>query len=275
MRIDLHTHTTCSDGTDSPAALVSSAAAAGLDAIAVTDHDTTAGWDEAVAAGLAHGVEVILGIELSCVDTTGTGVHMLAYGVDPDHPELAAALGRLRQGRSGRLPQLLAQLDDLGIHLTVDDIARHQGDAAFSLPHLAMALVEYGHAPSIRDAFVTWLDPGAALHVPFTRLPVREGVGLLARAGGVVVLAHPCRRDGENAAALIEDLIEHGLAGVEVDHPDHDGPTRSRLRDHAGRLGLLTTGASDYHGGNKTIRLGADLTDPEHFAQLRALMTTN
>lgn len=271
-RIDLHTHSWISDGTDSPAELVAKAAEAGLTVVALTDHDTFAGLDEATAAGQRAGIRVIRGMELSC-SSAGESVHLLAYGVDESDQELSAEMDTVRDGRTGRVAGVLAKLAELGVPVTEAEVMTHVGDSpSVGRPHIADALVARGHVADRKEAFDRFLADGGPAHVPRYTIAIDRGIDLVRAAGGVAVIAHPWSRGREASmpAELISSLVaEHGLAGIEVDHQDHDGPTRARLRDLAASLPVLTTGSSDYHGTGKTDHdLGVNTTDPAMLAEL-------
>jgi 3',5'-nucleoside bisphosphate phosphatase len=276
VRIDLHAHSTASDGTDSPAELVAAAAAAGLDVLAITDHDTTAGWDEALAAA-PPGLRILPGAELSTTSPNGRGgrttVHLLAYLFDPTAPALVAEQARLRAERRLRLLAMFRRMVADG--LPIDEAAVFGGladGASAGRPHLARALVRAGVVGSVQEAFERYLHTGGPYYVGRSDTPVREAVSMIAASGGVTVLAHPMasRRGDVVTADVIADLAGAGLTGMEVDHADHDEPTRRRLRWLAGELGLVVTGGSDYHGTNKQIPLGANTTAPDAFEELLA-----
>ncbi|MET9360487.1 PHP domain-containing protein [Streptomyces sp. NPDC006632] len=270
MRIDLHTHSTASDGTDTPAELVRNAAAAGLDVVALTDHDTTRGYAEAVAALPDLDLTLVTGAELSCrVD--GVGLHMLAYLFDPEEPELSRERELVRDDRVPRAQGMVAKLQDLGVPITWERVARIAGDGSIGRPHVAEALVELGVVASVSDAFVPdWLGDGGRAYVGKHELDPFEAVRLVKAAGGVTVFAHPLalKRGRVVPESVIAELAAAGLDGIEVDHTDHDEPTRARLRALADELGLLTTGSSDYHGSRKTVRLGQCTTDPEIYGEI-------
>ncbi|MFV0127953.1 PHP domain-containing protein [Streptomyces sp. HMX112] len=272
MRIDLHTHSTASDGTDTPAELVLAAAAAGLDVVALTDHDTTRGHAEAIAAlaRLDRELTLVTGAELSCrVD--GVGLHMLAYLFDPDEPELARERELVRDDRVPRARAMVGRLQELGVAVTWERVAAIAGDGSIGRPHIAEALVELGVVPTVSDAFTPeWLADGGRAYAQKHELDPFTAIRLVKAAGGVTVLAHPLavKRGRTVPEAAIAELAACGLDGIEVDHMDHDEPTRARLRGLAGELGLLTTGSSDYHGTRKTCRLGEYTTDPEIYGEI-------
>ncbi|MFJ5077752.1 PHP domain-containing protein [Streptomyces sp. NPDC088553] len=269
MRIDLHTHSTASDGTDSPAELVRNAAAAGLDVVALTDHDTTRGHAEAIAA-LPEGLTLVTGAELSCrVD--GIGLHMLAYLFDPEEPALLAERELVRDDRVPRARAMVGKLQELGVPVTWEQVARIAGDGSVGRPHVAEALVELGVVPDVSGAFTPeWLADGGRAYVGKHELDPIDAIRLVKAAGGVTVFAHPLavKRGQVLPEASIARLAEAGLDGIEVDHMDHDEATRARLRGLAKELGLLATGSSDYHGSRKTCRLGEYTTDPEIYGEI-------
>ena len=273
MRIDLHTHSDRSDGTDRPSELVARAAAAGLDVLALTDHDTAVGWDEARAAAIDEGIGLVPGMEISCAHA-GVGVHLLGYLLDPSYPPLAEELRRVLDGRSARLPATLERLRGLGIDITRDDVLAVSGSAAATgRPHVADALVAKGVVRDRTEAFDRFLAQGRPAYVRRYAADLVEMIRLVARAGGVTVLAHPWGRHSRRALDVVTltTLKEAGLAGLEVDHQDHDAATRAELRSVAERLGLLRTGSSDFHGAGKLdCPLGANTTDPEQFELLLA-----
>ncbi|MEU2107691.1 PHP domain-containing protein [Streptomyces sp. NPDC019507] len=269
MRIDLHTHSTASDGTDTPAELVRSAAAAGLDVVALTDHDTVGGHAEAIAA-LPEGLTLVTGAELSC-RTDGVGLHMLAYLFDPAEPELARERELVRDDRVPRARAMVGKLRELGVPVTWEQVSRIAGEGSVGRPHVATALVELGVVPDVSAAFTPdWLANGGRAYVEKHELDPFEAVRLVKAAGGVTVFAHPLavKRGDVVSEDVIARLAEAGLDGIEVDHMDHDEPTRARLRGLAAELGLLPTGSSDYHGSRKTCLLGDYTTDPEVYGEI-------
>ncbi|MFF7713919.1 PHP domain-containing protein [Streptomyces sp. NPDC007988] len=269
MRIDLHTHSTASDGTDTPAELVRSAAAAGLDVVALTDHDTVGGHAEAIAA-LPEGLTLVTGAELSC-RTDGVGLHMLAYLFDPAEPELARERELVRDDRVPRARAMVGKLRELGVPVTWEQVSRIAGEGSVGRPHVATALVELGVVPDVSAAFTPdWLANGGRAYVEKHELDPFEAVRLVKAAGGVTVFAHPLavKRGDVVSEDVIARLAEAGLDGIEVDHMDHDEPTRARLRGLAAELGLLPTGSSDYHGSRKTCQLGDYTTDPEVYGEI-------
>jgi predicted metal-dependent phosphoesterase TrpH len=272
VRIDLHTHSNRSDGTESPAELVRRAQAEGIDVLALTDHDTTEGWTEAAEAAESTGVTLLRGIEVSCT-FVGFGVHLLAYLPDPTYEPLVDELRRVLDGRNARLPATLARLRALGIEVTVDDVRAVAGDtAATGRPHVADALVALGVVRDRNEAFERYLGPQGPAYVHRYAADLETMIGTVADAGGVTVLAHPWA-SRHNHRALDEPGIARlqraGLAGVEVDHEDHSPQVRQRLRALAERLDLVTTGSSDHHGAGKVDHdLGCNTTAPEQLDRL-------
>ncbi|GAA4905733.1 PHP domain-containing protein [Tessaracoccus lubricantis] len=274
MRIDLHTHSRVSDGTDSPTALVLKASQAGLDAIAITDHDTFGGVLEAQEAGRRIGLKVLCGIEMS-TEVEGHPVHLLGYGCDLYDRELGAELARIRHGRSHRLPMMVEKLNAAGIELTLDDVNRAaMGAPAVGRPHVADAMVARGHVADREQAFSEWLAEDRPGYVKRYAASLERAIELIHGAKGVAVIAHPWARGGRAVidGPYLEQLVaDYGLEGIEVDHPDHDPEARSLLFEMGGRPGLLRTGSSDYHGlGKRNNPLGANLTRTSAFRDLQA-----
>jgi predicted metal-dependent phosphoesterase TrpH len=272
MRIDLHTHSLYSDGTDTPSALVDRARQVGLDVVALTDHDTFAGVDEAVSRGEQTGIRVVSGMELSC-SRVGQSVHLLAYGADPASPGLATEMVKVRGGRMGRLVGVLDRLAQLGVPVTEEQVLDEVGQSpSVGRPHIADAMVKAGHVANRTEAFERFLADGGPAHVPRYAIAVERGIDLVHQAGGVAVIAHPWGRGRDQILppdVLRRLTFEQGLDGIEVDHQDHDSATRRRLGTVAGELGLLATGSSDYHGtGKLDHELGCNTTDPEVFDTL-------
>jgi 3',5'-nucleoside bisphosphate phosphatase len=272
VRIDLHTHSRASDGTQAPEELVRAAAESGLDVVALTDHDTADGWDEAAEAAVAAGVSLVRGMEISTRHSGGRGVHLLAYLPDPTYPPLVDELARILNGRDGRVPVMLQRLQELGIDIGAADVHRAAGAAtATGRPHVADALVALGAVRDRDEAFAKFLSAGRPAYVDRYASPLDEMVEIVAGAGGVSVVAHPW---GRHQRATLDEpafaaLADRGLAGIEVDHQDHDEEERRDLRAIARNLGLVATGSSDHHGTGKVgHELGCNTTDPDEFARL-------
>jgi predicted metal-dependent phosphoesterase TrpH len=271
VRIDLHTHSRVSDGTESPEELVRAAIAAGLDVVALTDHDTADGWDEAARTARDVGIELVRGMEISTIHQ-GRSVHLLGYLPDPTYPPLVDELSRILDGRRHRLPAMVDRLRGMGIDITADDVHAVSSDAAASgRPHVADALVRLGVVADRDEAFDTLLAAGRPAYVGRYAVSLEQAVRLVAAAGGVSVIAHVwgrsrSERPGEEDLAALQEV---GLTGIEVDHQDHDALQRERLRGIARDLGLVVTGSSDYHGTGKTLHdLGINTTAPEEYGRL-------
>lgn len=252
--VDLHLHSTCSDGTDEPEALAAAAAAAGLYAAVLTDHDNMDGTARFAAAAAAAGVKTIPGMELSC-EVPGRTVHVLAYGCDASDGPLSEALRRIRAGRSERNAEILARLSRLGRRVSPDEVAREAGPGATVIgrPHIARALVRKGWAHDVPDAFRRYLGRGAPAYVDRFRLPPERAVELVRGAGGVASLAHP-HQTGMDKASLrrfVASMAEAGLGGIEC---LYTGYWPNQIEEYLGlarEFGLLVTGGTDYHGGNR------------------------
>ena len=272
MPFDLHTHSSRSDGTDPPRDLIALAAAAGLTGIGLTDHDTTAGWDEAVAA-LPAGMSLVRGAEFSTHLVAGgrqVSVHLLGYLFDPDDPALAAEMLRLQASRLTRGLAIVDRMVAAGVPVSREQVVDIADGAPVGRPHIGRALVKAGLVDSVSAAFDTYLAGSGPYYVAKADSDLYEGVALIRDAGGAAVLAHPGSRGAARVLTdhLLAELAEAGLNGLEADHPDHDEPTRERLHTVAARLGLVATGSSDYHGGNKTLRIGQDTTTDEAVRRL-------
>ncbi|MGY0501340.1 PHP domain-containing protein [Nocardia sp. FBN12] len=272
MRIDLHTHSTASDGTDTPAELVRHAAAAGLDVVAITDHDTTGGWAEAEAAR-PSGLTLVRGMEMSCTGMGEDGypvpVHLLAYLFDPADRGFADERERLRGERVARVRAMAEKMAADG--LPIDPVAvMASAGPAVGRPHLAQALMAAGVVDSVNDAFIDLLAPHGPYYAEKADTPLTRAVQLIAAAGGVSVIAHARARKRGRLLALdeIRELAGLGLGGLEIDHPDHSEADRLVLSGLSRELGLVRTGSSDYHGTNKTIEIGACGTDPDQYEAL-------
>ena len=274
MRIDLHTHSDVSDGTDPPDVLVRRAAAAGLDVVALTDHDTYDGWRAAFAAAGPAGITVVGGVEMSAT-FDGAGVHVLGYLPDPAYRPLSDELARIRVERTGRVDAMVGRLAALGVPISRDDVRTVAGNAStLGRPHIADALVALGHARDRGDVFNRWLAEGGPAFVRKYAPSAHAAIALIRAAGGVAVLAHPWGRGSRRVlgAEAIESLAAAGLAGLEVDHEDHDTAARRTLRGVAADLGLLVTGSSDHHGAGKLgHELGLHTTASDQYERLLEL----
>ncbi len=264
-RIDLHTHSTASDGNLTQEELIAAAAEAHLDVVAVTDHDTTSGWRRAAEA-LPVGMTLVPGAELSCRwygMQPSIGLHLLAYLFDPAHPDLVAEMARVRRSREERAVRMIELLRADGLDVSWDEVLEYADGGTVGRPHLAQALIRQGLVGSVTEAFEPeWL--GRRYRLPKADMEVFTALGLVRQAGGVPVFAHPrasCR--GRIVPdALIVEMAGAGVFGLEAEHDDHSPDEREHVRRLAAALGLVTTGSSDFHGTNKTVPLGANLTDP-------------
>ena len=269
MRIDIHAHSSASDGTELPADLIRSAAAAGLDVVALTDHDTTSGWEAAVEA-LPVGLTLVRGAEISC-EIDGVSMHLLADLFDPSHEGLAEEMGMAFDDRTPRAKAIIAKLADAGYPVVWQDVLDLlEPGATVGRPHIADVLVAKGVVPDRNTAFTQLLHNDGPFFVDHYYVDPVKAVQLVRAAGGVPVFAHPAasHRGRTVDDSVITKLADAGLAGIEVDHRDNPPEARVRLREIAAELGLLVTGASDYHGSGKPNLLGENTTDPEVFAAL-------
>ncbi|OLB65684.1 MAG: phosphatase [Actinobacteria bacterium 13_2_20CM_2_72_6] len=273
MRIDLHAHSTASDGTFTPAELVTAAADAGLDVVAITDHDTTGGWAAAEAA-LPPGLTLVRGAELSC-RWYGTdppiALHLLAYLFDPSDAALAEELLRVREAREHRAEAMVELLRADGVDVTWDEVRGYAAGGTVGRPHLAYALIARGLVSTVSEAFAPrWL--GQRYRLPKADIDVFRALALVRAAGGVPVFAHPRAsvRGRIVPDSLIVELAGAGLAGLEADHEDHTPQQRAQVHALADELGLFATGSSDFHGANKTVKLGAQTTAPEAYERIVA-----
>ena len=277
MLIDLHTHTNASDGTDSPTQLIDKAINRGINILALTDHDTTRGWDEAKSALLNHPsqteMKLVLGSEISCQDENGISIHMLGLLFDPNYQPLFEVLERTRENRHSRMERIIARLNEAGIDITIDEVnAQRKGDATLGRPHLADALVARGHVASRDEAFAALLHNKSKFYINhYSPSPV-ETIRLIKAAGGVAIIAHPLasQRGRTISMDLFASLIAAGLDGIEVDHRDHSENEKSELLRFAIENELIVTGSSDYHGTGKLNQLAEYTTHPRQWEALEA-----
>ena len=262
--IDLHTHSTASDGTNTITENVALALERGLAGIAITDHDTTAGYAEAAAAAEGTGLLIVPGIEFSA-EYDGASLHVLAYWVDPADPPLVEELRRLTDTRFRRGELMVEKLQTLGYDISFERVHAIAGDDLIARPHIAQAMVEAGIVPTEKEAFDRFISDDGVAYVPKHALDPMDALRLIGAAGGVCVLAHPAMWKGNGAVPddLIEGMAAAGMGGLEVDHPDHDEAQRAHYRALAGRLDLVATGASDCHGARYGYRLGCERTPVE------------
>ncbi|MCF3140300.1 PHP domain-containing protein [Paenarthrobacter sp. AR 02] len=275
MRIDLHAHSNVSDGTETPAGVIVSAVSAGLDAVALTDHDSTDGWDQAAATAVEHGIAFVPGMEISCRTEQGISVHLLSYLHDPSHPGLLEEITKSKDARLTRAEHMVTLLSE-DYPLTWDDVIHHVAPGAtVGRPHIADALVAAGVVADRTEAFTSILTSRSRYFVQHYAPNPAVAVELVRAAGGVPVFAHPVassrgRIVGERT---YREMIDAGLLGVEVDHRDNPEDGRRFLRELAARHGLLMTGSSDYHGTGKPNLLGENTTPADVLARIEDLAT--
>lgn len=260
-RVDLHAHTTTSDGTLTPTQLVRLAVENGLNALAITDHDHVGALDEARKAAHGHDLEIVTGIELSLVED-GVELHLLGYLFDEKNERLVATLDRLRAARQTRAARIVERLSDLGVDITLADVQAEVGEGAttrsIGRPHVARALMTKGHVASVTEAFDRYLGDGRPAAVPKEKLGAADAIALLHDAGGLAVLAHAVTIPAERREEMVRRLAAHGLDGLEVAHSKHGPVERETLGTLAHSLGLVETGGSDFHGTNKPdVKLGS------------------
>jgi hypothetical protein len=259
--VDLHCHSTASDGTLTPSDVVALAVDNGLSALALTDHDTVGGIPEAAAAAQKLGLDFLPGIEISCDVPKPATMHLLGYGIDPNSTILLDLTTRLIEGRNDRNPKIIRRLNELGVRISMEDVEAEAGGNVIGRPHIAAILMRRGYVSSIRQAFDKYLAPGGAAFFDKERISPKMAVEMVRQSGGLPVLAHPSQLRTENDAQLerrIKDLVDLGLAGLEVIHSDNDAGMIEKYTKLADRYGLLKTGGSDFHGTNKKdISLGS------------------
>jgi hypothetical protein len=287
VRIDLHVHSSASDGTDAPAQVMRRAAQAGVDILTLSDHDTQAGIAEARAA-LPDGLTLVPAMELSCTidrqpgerDAAGApssgqrSVHLLAFLFDPGDPALARETERVRDDRIYRAKGMVARLQELGARVTWEQVSRIAGDAVVGRPHIARAMAESRVVAEPKDAFTPeWINDGGRAFVDRYAIPLDRAIALVRAAGGVPVLAHPRSPGYEVLDEVIARVAAAGLAGLEAYHPDHDEAQRARLLSLAASLDLVATGGSDDHGAFSNSGLGSQATPPQSYERILALAT--
>ena len=270
--IDLHTHTTCSDGTDRPRELVNKAIVQGLEILGITDHDTTSGWEEATQA-LRGSLKLALGAEISCLTTDGISVHMLGMLFDPHHQEMQTVLEETRDGRLPRMRRMIEKMRAEGMDISLEDVEKAMPvGATLGRPHLADALVAKKIVKSRDEAFIDLLHNDSRFYVSHAAPTPAEAIALIRRAGGVAVIAHPfaSHRGQILKADDFADLVAAGLNGIEVDHRDQSPDEREMLRVIARELDLVVTGSSDYHGTGKMNLLAENHTSREQWQKLES-----
>ena len=272
MVIDLHTHTSYSDGTDTPAQLINKALAAGISIIGLTDHDSISGWQEATDA-LRTGISLVPGAEISCQTPDGISVHILGLLFDSNNSELMNTLEKTRENRHGRMEKIIARINEAGIDITMDDVLEQLSDGAtLGRPHLADALVKKGIVASRDEAFTQMLHNNSKYYVSHYSPTPETAIKLIKAAGGVSVIAHPMASHRGRTISLetFGSIIQAGLDGIEVDHRDHSPEEKSQLIKLANESNLVMTGASDYHGNGKLNTLGEYTTRPEQWEKLES-----
>jgi predicted metal-dependent phosphoesterase TrpH len=270
--IDLHTHTSYSDGTDTPAQLINKALAAGISIIGLTDHDSISGWQEATDA-LRTGISLVPGAEISCQTPDGISVHILGLLFDSNNSELINTLEKTRENRHGRMEKIIARINEAGIDITMDDVLEQLSDGAtLGRPHLADALVKKGIVASRDEAFTQMLHNNSKYYVSHYSPTPEAAIKLIKAAGGVSVIAHPMASHRGRIISLdtFGSIIQAGLDGIEVDHRDHSPDEKSQLIKLANESNLVMTGASDYHGNGKLNTLGEYTTRPEQWEKLES-----
>ncbi|MFC2150527.1 PHP domain-containing protein [Calditrichota bacterium] len=259
--IDLHSHSTASDGSHTPTELVKDAAQLGVTTLALSDHDTVAGIDEAFTAGSVHGIEIIPAVEIS-VDTPGDDMHLLGYGIDHHNTELVDVLNKLVDGRHTRNKEIVSKLNELGLAISYDDVLAISKEGVPGRAHIAEALWQKGLIAEFNDAFEKYLKRGKPAHADRFRYQIADAIALIHRAGGIAVWAHPgLHRDRlEEMLGYLPEWVDAGLDGIESDYFNHSLELRDRIRGIAVEHGLIYTGGSDFHGLIKyenTLGVGA------------------
>lgn len=270
--IDLHTHTNCSDGTDSPRELVNKGIAQGLEVLGISDHDTTSGWKEATET-LRGSLKLALGSEISCLTTDGISVHMLGLLFDSEHAEMQQVLEETRDGRLPRMRKMIEKMRAEGMDISMADVEQAMpAGATMGRPHLADALVAKKIVKSRDEAFIDLLHNESRFYVSHAAPTPAEAIALIRRAGGVAVIAHPfaSHRGQILKAEDFSELVAAGLNGIEVDHRDQNPDERAMLRSIAKELDLVVTGSSDYHGTGKLNSLAENHTHREQWEKLES-----
>ena len=270
--IDLHTHTTCSDGTDRPRELVNKAIVQGLEVLGIADHDTTSGWEEATQA-LRGNLQLVLGAEISCLTNDGISVHMLGMLFDSSHIEMQTMLEETRDGRLPRMRKMIEKMRTEGMDISIEDVENVMpAGATMGRPHLADALVAKKIVKSRDEAFIDLLHNESRFYVSHAAPTPVEAISMIRRAGGVAVIAHPfaSHRGQVLKSEDFADLVVAGLNGIEVDHRDQNPDERAMLRVIAQELDLVVTGSSDYHGTGKLNSLAENHTNREQWQKLEA-----
>lgn len=271
---DLHTHSLISDGTTTATEIVAEAASLGLEGIALTDHDTIDGWDEAREAAATHGIDFLPGIEVT-TKYASKSRHLLGYGIDPGFAELFTALEEVQVSRLGRA-RAMVDLVAKDYAITWDDVVADSPAVTVGRPHIADALVEAGYSLDRSAAFNDILFPGSKYYVPTYAIDTIEAIRLVRAAGGVAVLAHPVafRQASPTPASAVYSFAAAGLYGIELDHPENREDWLPPMREAAAKCSLVVTSSSDYHGAGKPNRLGERTTAASEVAKIRELVAT-
>ena len=273
--IDLHPHTNISDGTDTPSELINKALAAGIKVLALTDHDSIAGWDEAIRH-LRPGMDLVLGSEISCQTEDGISVHMLGLLFDRENIGLQEVMAQTRENRFGRMQRIIRRMNEAGIEISMDEVLAQLSDGAtLGRPHLADAMVAKGLAKSRDEIFEKWLHNNSPYYIAHYSPTPERAIALIKAAGGVAVIAHPMAslRGRTVSIESFSRYVEAGLDGIEVFHRDHSADQRILLTDIARSLGLVRTGSSDYHGDGKLNELGENTTEIEQWLAVESRAT--
>ena len=270
--IDLHTHSLASDGTDTPGELINKAHASGITVLGLMDHDTVAGWDEAIMY-LRPGMSLVLGSEISCQTLDGTSVHMLGMLFDRDNSALSEVLATTRDNRLTRMNRIIARLNEAGYEISIEDVlAQLAPGATLGRPHLADALIAKKLVASRDEAFAELLHNNSKYYISHYSPTPEDAIKLIKQAGGVAVIAHPLAslRGRTVSIESFKSMVEAGLDGIEISHRDQSEDERELLREVVARYGIIATGSSDYHGNGKLNELAEFTTNPEDFEALEA-----
>ncbi len=270
--IDLHTHTNISDGTDTPVQLINKALASGIKVLALTDHDSIAGWDEA-ELHLRPGMDLVLGAEISCQTEDGISVHMLGLLFDPSHQELQDVLAQTRENRHSRMSKIIGRMNSAGIEISMEEVLLQLSEGAtLGRPHLADAMIAKGLANSREEIFEKWLHNNSPYYVAHYSPTPEVAIALIKAAGGVSVIAHPMAslRGRTVSVESFSSYVEAGLDGIEVFHRDHTADQKNLLKGIAADLNVLRTGSSDYHGNGKLNELGENTTERDQWEALES-----
>jgi 3',5'-nucleoside bisphosphate phosphatase len=270
--IDLHTHSLASDGTDTPGELINKAHAHGITVLGLMDHDTVAGWDEAINY-LRPGMSLVLGSEISCQTLDGTSVHMLGMLFDRENAALAEVLSTTRDNRLTRMNRIIARLNEAGFEISIEDVlAQLAPGATLGRPHLADALIAKKIVASRDEAFAQLLHNNSKYYISHYSPTPEDAIKLIKQAGGVAVIAHPLAslRGRTVSIESFESMVEAGLDGIEISHRDQSEDERQLLREVVAQYDIIATGSSDYHGNGKLNELAEFTTKPEDFEALEA-----